>query len=157
MSYNDFLGLVPYLRYFLCFVVISRDQLYVMQTSVMSHSPVVFCKQAFSWCRKVPKHGAIWVWLQEKADVLNPGVELWQANSNCVKLHGNKVCQSTPWWHMGGGGWCIPPHILNLCTIWGCVVGFTTRPLYPRERNQGTIGGVNILCRRGVDWVWEVR
>jgi len=27
---------------------------------------------------------------QEKADVLNPGVEPWQANSKCVRLHGKK-------------------------------------------------------------------
>jgi len=35
MSSTDFSRLVPYLVYFPCFVVISRDQLDVMQASVM--------------------------------------------------------------------------------------------------------------------------
>jgi len=27
----------------------------------------------------------------------------WQANSNCIILHGKKLCQSTPWKQFGGG------------------------------------------------------
>ena len=81
--------------------------------------PCIVFKQAFSWCRTFPKHGPLWVWLQGKADVLNPGVESWQANGKYFRLHGKKLCQSTPWWHTGGAGgdWCIAPH--NLSTILG--------------------------------------
>jgi len=42
----------------------------------------------------------------------------WHADSNCIMLNGKKVCQSTPWWHGGGGaGRGTAP--LNLGTRWG--------------------------------------
>jgi len=65
--------------------------------------PCIVFKQAFSWCQKVPNHGALWVRLQGKADVLNPGVESWQANSKYFRLHG-KYYASPPHDGTWGGG-----------------------------------------------------
>jgi hypothetical protein len=41
------------------------------------------------------------------------------------------------------GGVDVYPRFLDLGTSWRCVVSFTPRPLYPRERASGThfIGG----------------
>jgi hypothetical protein len=56
------------------------------------------------------------------------------------------------------GSGCIDPHYLELGTSWRWVVSFTSRPLYPRERDPGThfIGG-SVDPRAGLDDVWKRR
>jgi len=91
--------------------------------------------------------------LQEKAGVLKPGVEPWQANSKCAgyMVQNYDIPHHDGIWERMGRGFDVLLHIsLTLALLWGWVVDFTTRPLYPRDGIPVTIAGVDILCGRGV-------
>ena len=52
---------------------------------------------------KVPKHGELWVLVAKEVRCAEAWSGTWQANSNCIMLHGKKVGQPTQWWQRGGG------------------------------------------------------
>jgi len=88
----------------------------------------------FQSCRKGPKTLRTLILAAREGRFPEAWSGTWQANSNCIVLHGTKVCQSTQWWQkVGGSG--TAPLILNLGIRWGWVVGVTSRPLYPEKES----------------------
>ena len=97
--------------------------------------PCSFFKHALSWCKKGPKAWGTLSVAEREGRCAEAWSGTWQANSNCVMLHGKNVCRSTLWRHVlvEAGRGIFP---LNLCTRWGWVVGFMVRPLYPQNESQ---------------------
>jgi len=87
MFSSDFLRLVPYLAYFLCVCCDLKGSIRCDAGNCDVTQPFIFLIWFVGRSQSMERG----VWLQEKEDVLNPGVEPWQANSKCFRLHGKNV------------------------------------------------------------------